>query len=256
MYSRNNSRYTAFSKSQHGRRPNRRVFRRLNRRPVARTIALLSLTAAIACGAAFLLQSCSAQELVSLPASNTGPSAGSNHSSGSEFSSTPVCQWQRGTMPILYQQDPQWSSHPYAGTTFSISGCGPACLAMVYVYLTGDTSQTPATLADLATSTGCASADGTAWLFMTSGARTLGLKAEELPANRDLITQHLRSGNPIIAVLGAGDFTTEGHFIVLTGISPNNQITVHDPNSVERTQQSWSLDRLMPQLRNLWVYYQ
>ena len=243
MYSRDNDKY--FVASKH----------RTDKLPLIRAVALLALltlVVVIALGAAFLMQSCRAQELVSLPASTTGSSLDSGQSS--EFNSTPVSQWQRGIMPILYQQDPEWSSHPYAGSTLGITGCGPACLAMVYVYLTGNTDQTPATIAALATSSGCASADGTAWLFMTSGAHALGIAAEELPADRDLIAQHLRAGNPIIAVLGAGDFTTEGHFIVLTGIDSNNQITVHDPNSVERTQQTWDLDSLMFQFRNLWVY--
>jgi len=174
----------------------------------------------------------------------------------SAYVSTPVDQWQRGVMPILYQKDPQWSSHPYAGSTFGETGCGPACLAMVSVYLTGDTTQSPATIADMATSSGCANADGTAWLFMTHGARELGMHAEELPADRDLIALHLSSGDPIIATMGAGDFTTEGHFIVLTGIDQDNRVTVHDPNSIERTNQTWDLDSLMYQFRNLWVYYQ
>ena len=90
---------------------------------------------------------------------------------------------------------------------------------------------------------------------MTSGARTLGISAEELPADRNLIALHLRSGDPIIAVVGPGDFTTVGHFIVLTGIDQDNRITVYDPNSIERTNQTWDLDSLMSQFRNLWVYW-
>ena len=173
----------------------------------------------------------------------------------SGFESTPASEWQRGSMPILYQKDSQWSAGRYCGAPFSESGCGPTCLAMVYIYLTGDTTQTPATFADMATSAGCAGPYGTDWIFMTEGMRRLGIGVEEVSANRDLIYSCLRSGNPIIATVGAGDFTSEGHFIVLAGINPDGSIAVHDPNSIERTQQSWDLDRLMPQFRNLWVYY-
>ena len=238
MYSRDDNRYAVALRS------------RVYQRAVIKTFALLLFAAAIVFGAAFLMQSCRAHELVSLPASNTGGAV------QSEYSSTPVEQWQQGVMPTLYQKDPQWSNYPYAASAFSESGCGPACLAMVYIYLTGDRSQTPATIAAMATSSGCASPEGTAWLFMTAGAHALGISAQELPADRGLVAMHLSADNPIIVVLGPGDFTSEGHFIVLTGIDANNQVTVRDPNSVERTNQTWDLDSLMIQIRNLWVYHQ
>jgi len=242
MYSRYDSRYSVTSQS--GSRQG----------VIAKTLAVLFLAIVTTFGVTFSLQSCGARSFVALPASSAGSLA--SPPADSEYSSTPVDQWQRGVVPVLYQKDPQWSSHSYAGATLSETGCGPTCLAMVYVSLTGDTTQTPATIAALATSSGCASADGTAWLFMTSGAHTLGISAEELPADKDLILMHLSSGNPIIATMGAGDFTSEGHFIVLTGISEDNRIIVHDPNSTERTQQTWNLDNLMFQFRNLWVYQQ
>ena len=237
MYSRMSDRYSIASRSHS------------DRQAIARIVVLLLVAAVVTLGAAFFARSYGTQDFVSLPAGNT------DISMQSEYNSTPTDQWQRGIVPILYQKDPQWSSHSYAGSTLSETGCGPACLAMVYVYFTGDTAQSPATIADMATSAGCAGADGTAWLFMTSGAQTLGISAEELPADRDLIVMHLNFGNPIIAVMGAGDFTTEGHFIVLTGINGDNSITIHDPNSVERTYQTWDLDSLMIQFRNLWVYH-
>ena len=210
---------------------------------------MLSLAVAIILGAVLFMRFDNVQSSALLPVGNGGISA------SSDFKSTPTNEWQYGTVPILYQKDPQWSSYSYAGSTFGVTGCGPTCLAMVYVCLTGDTTQSPLTIADLATSTGCASEDGTAWSFMTSGAHTLGISAEELSADRDSIIMHLSSGHPIIAIMGVGDFTTEGHFIVLTGINPDNSITVHDPNSVERTQQTWNLNDLIIQMRNLWVYY-
>jgi len=187
--------------------------------------------------------------------SDSLPDSGLVDSGSSEFRSTPASQWQRGVMPILYQKDPEWSAQRYAGVSFSESGCGPACLAMVYIYLTGDTTKTPLTFADMATSAGCAGSYGTDWVFMTEGMKRLGIGAEELSADKELIYACLHSGNPIIATVGAGDFTSEGHFIVLAGSNPDGSISVHDPNSIERTQQSWDLDRLMPQFRNLWVYY-
>ena len=54
--------------------------------------------------------------------------------------------------------------------------------------------------------------------------------------------------------MGPGDFTTTGHFIVLTGIGDNGDVLVNDPNSKKNSEKSWSIEKLIPQIRNLWTY--
>lgn len=44
-----------------------------------------------------------------------------------------------GEVPILYQEDPAWSNATYAGDSFGETGCGPTCMTMAYVALTGKT---------------------------------------------------------------------------------------------------------------------
>ena len=62
------------------------------------------------------------------------------------------------------------------------------------------------------------------------------------------------SGRLIICILGPGDFTTTGHFIVLTGVDENGGIIVNDPNSIINSKKSWDIEQLMHQIRNLWSY--
>lgn len=50
-----------------------------------------------------------------------------------------------------------------------------------------------------------------------------------------------------------GDFTTTGHFIVLTG-AEDGRIRVNDPNSRKRSEKLWDYDRLEYQINNLWVF--
>jgi hypothetical protein len=50
-----------------------------------------------------------------------------------------------------------------------------------------------------------------------------------------------------------GDFTTSGHFIVLTG-EADGKITVCDPNSRQRSEALWDYETLAPQIKNLWAY--
>ena len=50
-----------------------------------------------------------------------------------------------------------------------------------------------------------------------------------------------------------GDFTTQGHFIVLVG-GEDGKIIVNDPNSKERSSLLWEYDTLAGQIKNLWVF--
>ena len=56
----------------------------------------------------------------------------------------------------------------------------------------------------------------------------------------------------MICSVGPGDFTTDGHFIVLVDTNPDGTVTLRDPNSPERTAQTWELDRVLNQCLNLW----
>lgn len=174
--------------------------------------------------------------------------------SNSQFVSTPQNSWHMGEVPALYQQDPLWAQEVYAEDTFDKTGCGPTCMAMVYVALTGTIDMTPPAMGDLAQRTGCATPDGTAWLFFTEGAAELGLSAQELPASEPDVRQALLSGSPVICSMGPGDFTTTGHFIVLTGIDERGNLIIRDPNSPERTTATWDFATVLTQCRAIWAY--
>ncbi len=89
---------------------------------------------------------------------------------------------------------------------------------------------------------------------MTDGAQKIGLSYHEVNFEKDSILSELYSGNPIICSMGPGDFTTTGHFIVLTGADKNGNIIVRDPNSLENSNKTWNIDTIMSQVRNLWGY--
>lgn len=168
--------------------------------------------------------------------------------------STPRSAWRAGEVPALYQRDPAWSQALYGGDAFGVTGCGPTCLAMAYVALTGRSDLSPADAGALSERMGCASSDGTAWAFMTEGAAQLGLSAEELPADELSVRRALVAGRPVICSMGPGDFTSTGHFIVLAGIDEHGRLEIRDPNSPERTAKTWDFDTVLRQCRNLWAY--
>ena len=182
-------------------------------------------------------------------ASGTGPA-----SISTPAHSTPRADWRAGAVPYLYQTDPQWASHPYAGGTVEKNGCGPTCLSMVYVALTGRDDLDPAAMADFSERGGYVSNGMTAWALMSDGAAELGLVSEELSASAAAVREALLAGKPVICSVGPGDFTTTGHFIVLAGLTEEGEVVVHDPNSAERSSRPWDLERVLGQCLNLWAF--
>ncbi len=158
------------------------------------------------------------------------------------------------SVPYLLQWDKRWGYEDYAGSIMALSGCGPVCLSMVAVYLLGDTALTPSYIAEFAEKEGYATINnGTKWTLMSEGAKKLGLISEELPLHKETMINAVKGGKPIILIMGAGDFTTSGHFIVLTDYDDEG-FTVLDPNSKTRSSQKWTYERIENQIRNIWSY--
>lgn len=157
------------------------------------------------------------------------------------------------SVPLLLQWDERWGYGSYAGELMGLSGCGPTCLSMVCLYLLEDAAYTPRYIAEFAEENGYSErGNGSKWTLISEGGKELGLEVEELPLHEKSIVSELKAGNPIICVVGAGDFTTTGHFIVLTEYG-DGAVTVNDPNSALRSAQQWKLSDVMAQTKNLWV---
>lgn len=211
---------------------------------------------ALRIGAAFLLATAMIAFGVSALSAVTESAApgAAGGSTADAPASTPKSQWARGSVPTLYQIDPAWANAAYAGGTVALNGCGPTCLSMVYVALTGKTDLDPAAMARYSEEGGYVEGDMTSWSLMTEGAAGIGLASAELPADEDAVRAALSQGRPVICSVMPGDFTTTGHFIVLAGENADGSVAVHDPNSAERTAQSWDLTRILGQCRNLWAF--
>jgi hypothetical protein len=54
--------------------------------------------------------------------------------------------------------------------------------------------------------------------------------------------------------MGPGDFTSSGHFIVLTDIDEDGMVSVKDPNSKTNSKKKWDVNTLVPQIMGLWSY--
>jgi hypothetical protein len=158
------------------------------------------------------------------------------------------------TVPLFLQWDKRWGYEKYGSDMIAITGCGPTCLAMAGYYITGDGKTfDPAAIAAFSEKNGYyASGYGSSWTLISEGAVRLGLDVTEIPLVEKRIKDNLEVGNPIICAMGAGDFTSSGHYIVLVGLE-NGMFIVNDPNSVENSNKLWSYEQIQGQIRNLWV---
>ena len=157
-------------------------------------------------------------------------------------------------VPRLLQWDQRWGYREYGDGVIGITGCGPTCLSMVYIYLTGDTSMNPYQMAQYSQNSGYyVNGTGTSWELMGNGASNLGLDAVQIPLDEDRIIANLEAGNPIICSMGPGKFTKTGHFIVLTEYK-NGKFKVNDPNSKKRSRSKWSYEDIAESVLNIWVY--
>lgn len=160
----------------------------------------------------------------------------------------------KGEIPSLLQWDERWGYTTYGSNLLAISGCGPTTLSMVASGLTGDDTLTPDRVAAYAQDNGYyVEGSGSSWSLMTEGCQHFGVIGQELPLSETRLFSELKSGHPIICSMRPGDFTTTGHFIVLTGIK-NDKIVVHDPNSKARSKKLWEYETLSHQINNLWSF--
>ena len=159
-----------------------------------------------------------------------------------------------GEIPLLLQWDERWGYSVYGDNMIAVNGCGPTAVAMVVSGLLCDPSVTPYKVAKFAEEQGYyAGESGTSWTLMSEGVQSFGIWGEELGLSRSEVFSALESGCPIICSMRPGDFTTTGHFIVLTKVE-NGKIKVNDPNSRIRSGQLWDYERLEPQIQNLWAF--
>lgn len=161
----------------------------------------------------------------------------------------------KGTIPLFIQWDERWGYENYGGDFLAVTGCGPTCLSMVCSGLRGETKWNPLAVAKWAEKEGYyVKGAGSSWDLMSYGAEALGLVQSNVLFDADHILSALRNGNPIICAMRPGDFTTAGHFIVLSGVDEDGKVIVRDPNSKKNSEKTWAVEDLMPQIKNLWGY--
>lgn len=157
-------------------------------------------------------------------------------------------------IPHLLQFDTRWGAATYGDEPLALSGCGPTVVSMLVIGLTGDKSSTPYEVSRYAFAHGYYSELGSSWDLFTRGLEHYGLRGVQMKnVTQAALIKQLQAHHPIVASMRPGDFTTLGHFIILTGIDEQGNIIVNDPNSLQRTQRTWDPKVIVPQIKTAFV---
>lgn len=158
----------------------------------------------------------------------------------SEASSTPAAKWKAGSIPSLYQSDPEWSATPYGQATLGDAGAAPTALAMAYVAVTGDKTLSPADFSAWATEHDLtASGADTITAYLTEAAPEFGLALEPLAVEDRELRRAIVSNVPVLIITQPGTFAPTASVVVLDDIDRDSRIVLHDPASTSRSAKSW-----------------
>ena len=80
-------------------------------------------------------------------------------------------------------------------------------------------------------------------------AKQYKLSCNGLGTDINKVRSALKKKHPVVALMGPGYFTKKGHFIVLVAIDNNDQVTVADVGSRERTQYKYLLKDVVAQTK-------
>lgn len=143
------------------------------------------------------------------------------------------------------QADQAWNENGYQ---IRSSGCGPTAMAVCISSLTGKWI-TPLDTTIWAYKHGYYSGDGAVHEMVPQMAEEYKLKCKGLGTDYEAIRKALLKKHPVVALMGPGYFTNNGHFIVLVGIDKNDQVTVADVGSRQRCNYKYPLKSIIKQAK-------
>lgn len=155
--------------------------------------------------------------------------------------------------PITYfnQSDYRWAKHKYGKESPMYSaGCGPTTMAMVINTISPSEFITPDKMADFAYSKGCyIDGGGSTHDIVRKCANEYNVNAKVINETANDIKQALDNNKLVVALVGRGEFTQGGHFILITSIDENNKLSIADSISIENTHKKWDTDFIIKQLK-------
>ncbi|MEY8395351.1 C39 family peptidase [Lachnospiraceae bacterium 45-P1] len=155
--------------------------------------------------------------------------------------------------PMIYynQGDSRWADYLYGGADpIRSHGCGPTAVAMVISSFSSVTL-TPPEAADWAAANGYYAPDhGSYHSLIADSLTAFGLNVQSVKdRSQEHVSDLLREGSVLIALMGKGSLTQNGHFIVITKLLENGNVYIADPGSYANSTKEWELSKLLSELK-------
>ena len=132
-------------------------------------------------------------------------------------------------------------------------GCGPTAVAMLVssFSLEGGTVN-PQDMAEWAAANGhFATHSGSYHSLIPESLSAFGLQVDSVTdRSAENAAELLRTGHILVALMGKGSLTKNGHFIVIAQLCPNGNVYIADPASYENSTKEWDLQQLMDELKD------
>lgn len=151
-----------------------------------------------------------------------------------------------GDFVYFNQTDSIWNQNGYQ---ISSAGCGPTSMAVVISSLT-DEWVTPIDTTVWAYNHGYYSSAGSSHSLIPALSEAYGLRCKGVSTDYASIKKALHKGKPVVALMGPGYFTRKGHFMVLIDIDENDNVTVADVGSRQRSSYKYALSDIIRQSKS------
>jgi len=164
-----------------------------------------------------------------------------------QVTNVPAAEGDKKELNVVYYNQADYPGEKIGKSTIKAAGCGPTCIAVCYSSLTGKKVSVPKM---------CKIAYKKGWYINGQGcvhqvipglAKEYGLDCKGLGTDYHAIKRALKSGHPVVALVGPGDFTKNGHFIVVTRMVGKDKVKVADVGSRANTAETWSLKKVVSQ---------
>ena len=153
--------------------------------------------------------------------------------------------------PYFLQWDNRRAYNSLGQSNVGIAGCGPTSMAMALARLTGDNSITPDKISIDANE--YMDASGVSRSFFNDEASKYGYRVVDISNDKDAMIEALNYG-PLIVSVTRGYFTLFGHIVIIDSYQ-NGKFIINDPNSIKKSQISWSFNQIQNQIAHIWLVY-
>ena len=153
--------------------------------------------------------------------------------------------------PYFLQWDNRWAYNSLSQSNVGIAGCGPTSMAMALARLTGDNSITPDKISIDANA--YMDESGVSRSFFNDEASKYGYRVVDISNDKDAMIEALNYG-PLIVSVTRGYFTLFGHIVIIDSYQ-NGKFIINDPNSIKKSQISWSFNQIQNQIAHIWLVY-